>query len=400
MKTILELRRERESRTPIRKMINHLSHYYSGSVDTSIPSNLVEQVVDKLNIDWYNPHLKILDVKSNHATFSLIIIEKLLEHGHHIDHILDNMIYAIDGDKIQSMTSKQAFLYTFKRGGNIYHEDFLTYDFKMKFDLIVGNPPYQDSSNKAKNNKLWHKFVRKSLTMIDKDGLISMVTPSSIFNDSVGIGKWFKELFQKDWSLKVAKIHDQVKFFDVGVETCHWTILKIPNQSIVEFPRKNNPIVDSIINKIQSANYYLDLKDENPIIQKKDTEIGTHEVYYSGKNKTTTDKPLFNGGLKIVYPFSASYSSQFITDQPTCRFNKVLYIENVIQGENILSYTNSDLFKFYAKTYKKTAGFTPVVKNKNLLPKLDDTKRWTDEEIYNYFKLSNEEIQFIKNTIG
>ena len=85
MKSILELRRERESLTPIRKMINLLSHLYSDGIDSSTPVKLVEEIVGNLNIDWSNPHLKILDVKSNRATFSLIIIEKLLEHGHHID---------------------------------------------------------------------------------------------------------------------------------------------------------------------------------------------------------------------------------------------------------------------------------------------------------------------------
>ena len=33
----------------------------------------------------------------------------------------------------------------------------------MKFDVIVGNPPYQNGSgNKGSNNTLWDKFVKKS----------------------------------------------------------------------------------------------------------------------------------------------------------------------------------------------------------------------------------------------
>ena len=241
MKTILELRRERESRTPIRKMITHLSHYYSDGGDTAISVKLVEQVVDKLNIDWYNAHLKILDVKSNHATFSLIIIEKLLNHGHHIDHILDNMIYAIDGDKIQSMTSNKAFLNVFKRSGNIYHEDFLTYDFKMKFDLIVGNPPYGKNANLAIN------FLNKAKSLSDN---IHFVLPRT-FRKISTLNRISKNLHL---------VHDETvpdEFFPGGIVTCyqHWVFkeelrptIKTPrNHPDFEFVSKS----DSFLNQIR-----------------------------------------------------------------------------------------------------------------------------------------------------
>jgi hypothetical protein len=102
------------------------------------------------------------------------------------------MIYAIDGDKLQSMTSKKAFLKIFKRSGNIYYDDFLTYDFKMKFDLIVGNPPYQESKDSGGGRKdqasnLWSKFWVKSLERAYDNGKVVLITPSSWISPSADL---------------------------------------------------------------------------------------------------------------------------------------------------------------------------------------------------------------------
>jgi len=115
------------------------------------------------------------------------------------------MIYAIDGDKIQSMTSNKAFLNAFKRSGNIYHEDFLTYDFKMKFDLVVGNPPF------SKGNKLLYPlFFEKSLDMADK---VIMIMPLQI-DSSYGQLKKVNKLI-KTHSFNISE--NISKHFNIGV---------------------------------------------------------------------------------------------------------------------------------------------------------------------------------------
>lgn len=54
----------------------------------------------------------------------------------------------------------------------------------MKFDVIVGNPPFQPPSNKVNKgsgsrNKIWHKFIELSFELIKDDGHLLFVTPHS-----------------------------------------------------------------------------------------------------------------------------------------------------------------------------------------------------------------------------
>lgn len=49
----------------------------------------------------------------------------------------------------------------------------------MKFDVVVGNPPFQSNKEKsAVSSRLWDKFVYKALAVCKEDGYISLIHPS------------------------------------------------------------------------------------------------------------------------------------------------------------------------------------------------------------------------------
>ena len=82
MKSILQLRKEREAITPIRRLLKKQEFVYFTGVNTKTPVKLAEEILDQLDVDWNNPALKFLDVKCNTGVFVLLLVERLLANGH------------------------------------------------------------------------------------------------------------------------------------------------------------------------------------------------------------------------------------------------------------------------------------------------------------------------------
>jgi hypothetical protein len=99
----------------------------------------------------------------------------------------------------------------------------------MKFDVIVGNPPYQTQVGPNKTETIWNKFVKKCIKLLKTDGTMELIHPSGWRN----INGKFKDLqeliLSKD--LIYLEIHDEkdgLKTF--GAETRYdYYILKNSN---------------------------------------------------------------------------------------------------------------------------------------------------------------------------
>ncbi|MDX1371096.1 MAG: Eco57I restriction-modification methylase domain-containing protein [Nitrososphaeraceae archaeon] len=65
----------------------------------------------------------------------------------------------------------------------------------MKYDCVIGNPPYQDPNNITTGSPLWPKFIKKGVEILKDDGVIAFITPTTWMNKKKR-GAWgaFKEL--------------------------------------------------------------------------------------------------------------------------------------------------------------------------------------------------------------
>jgi hypothetical protein len=92
----------------------------------------------------------------------------------------------------------------------------------MKFDVLLGNPPF----TVGKNNPIWHKFVDKSFDLVNENGYLSLIHPNGWRNVS---GK-----FKKTQELIKTKTCIHLEMFDVkdgfktfGVNTpFDWYVIK------------------------------------------------------------------------------------------------------------------------------------------------------------------------------
>jgi hypothetical protein len=137
------------------------------------PVELVKEIVDKIPLHiWLNPKSTFLDPCMGKGTFLVEIIYRLIYIYGYSEEDAISRVYGYD--------IRVKYVNYLKRGGlkNLFHKNFLSEEFKMKFDVVIGNPPYQEKVGPNKTESLWNKFVKKSFEVCSDGGYVSLIHPS------------------------------------------------------------------------------------------------------------------------------------------------------------------------------------------------------------------------------
>lgn len=127
-------------------------------------------------------------------------------------------------------------------------------DEKMKFDVIIGNPPYQDETTGTSDNPIYHLFMEESYKIADK---VMLITPARfLFNAGKTPKTWNRKVLN-DKNLKVVYYQqDSSKVFpntDItgGVTVTYRDANKIFGKigTFTQFPELN-----TILNKVTGRN--------------------------------------------------------------------------------------------------------------------------------------------------
>ena len=197
-----------------------------GEVFTPIP--LIEEMLDKLPIEvWSNPNLKWLDPANGMGNFMISIYFRLMKGLKDVipneelckKHILENMLYMSEINKKNCFLCKQIFDINNNYKLNIYNGDSLILNTLEvwnieKFDVIVGNPPYQNDQESDKKrgggDLLWNKFVLKFLDLVNDEKYLLFIHPNGWRKPESDKSK-YKSLFQimtKENQMLYLEIHD------------------------------------------------------------------------------------------------------------------------------------------------------------------------------------------------
>ena len=119
---------------------------------------------------------------------------------------------------------------------NIYNGDSLTLDTLKewtieKFDIIVGNPPYQktfeNGNNRVGGSSLWSGFINKFILLLNNNKYLLFITPCSWMTG--GSNKQSGNILNgvmKKYTLLYLNIEECSKHFNVGSTFSYYLIKK------------------------------------------------------------------------------------------------------------------------------------------------------------------------------
>ncbi|MDR1326342.1 MAG: Eco57I restriction-modification methylase domain-containing protein [Treponema sp.] len=331
--------------------------------------------------------------------------------------------------------------------------------FNMKFDVIVGNPPYQLSDGGGMGSSalpIYHKFIQQAKKMTPR--YLVMVVPSRWFTGGRGLDEFRDEMLHDD---RIRIIHDFLNASDCfpGVEikggvcyflwdkenigNCHILTHKgsiiisetkrpLLEESCSTFIRYNEAI--PIFRKVRARNkksfssiisandpFGFDVRVENSYkrvkpVFKREKFPGCVEFYYFGwrkdgigyidKNHITKNTAWVNK-YKVFIPkawgignMTEDWLTPFMGSQNSCCTETYLLIgpfDKMKEAENIVTYTQTKFFHFMLGMVKITQNTMKGAYQ--FVPMQDFSEPWTNEKLYKKYGLTQDEIAFIESMI-
>lgn len=287
----------------------------------------------------------------------------------------------------------------------------------MKFDLVIGNPPYVDSS--VGKIPIYDKFIVKSMALSTR--IVALVIPSGFSTSNERNGDVVRQIVSSP-STSTIKFLDLDSFPGANVNTLYFVIDK----------DRNGPTCIQSNNKTYNvASNTGDYIFRNELLRNILVKCGVHDSSESwikfnridnvtptqSKIKTVSQITRSNISYDMIQEADAYINNHKVVTSllPNSRhhLDVVWYVPPGIgvkkgytvykarskkEAANMVQYLRSSLCRvIHSETKTSRSLRTPQLK---FIPNVDLSKTWTDAEIYAHFKLTPEEIAYVENAVS
>lgn len=318
--------------------------------------------------------------------------------------------------------------------------------FDMKFDVIVGNPPYQlsDGGSKASAKPIYQLFVEQAKKLNPR--YMTMVIPARWFSGGKGLDSFRNEMLHDTRIRTLVDYFDSAEVFpgvDISGGICYFlwdrdnkgdckvvsyrdgkesvltrTLLEKGDDTFIRFNEAVN-----IIHKVRALKeplFYEDISSRKPFGLDTKPDIssikrpGMIDIFaypdngYIARSKVTQHQDWIDKTkvcISYAYGERGSFpylviGKPFVAPAGSCCTETYLVVRTVDSNEeanNIISYMTTKFFRFLVLLKKNTQHATRTVYE--YVPIQNFSKSWTDEELYDKYGLTEEEIAFIDSMV-
>ena len=454
------------------KLINYINSFLkptekkkkeNGEVFT--PIKLVQEMIGKLKDAepkiFTNPNLKWLDPASGMGNFPVVVYMELMKGlkkwEPNIEKrrkwILEEMLYMVEYDKTNVFMMRKIFCGN-KYKLNIFHGSFIDGEryikegidifgldlkdikkddnknfikkinkFNGKFDVIMGNPPFNDKNE----SPIYNIFIEKILRFCNI--FLLFIVPSRWFSGGKGLDKFRKMMLNRRDIELIKHIENASEIFGNEVDIkggvnyflinkkynglCNFNgnMIQLNKYDILINNISYYSIIDKLIkyksiNELYLGRYFgIETNDKRLVSNKINNSY--IKCFVSQKNinkKMYINKFLIKNNFnffKVITP-TASYENNsgfgniFIGKQNDVHSGSYVSfkLNNEKEAKSLLSYLKCILPNFMLSLRKTTIIISKETLKWVPLPPLD--RLWTNEEVYKYFGLKPNEIKIIE----